>query len=657
MENIHGLLKRQLKKCLGESFHVPKELQEIFAAINNAYIQSDIDRNILERSLDLSSQELLLTNAELKKTLSIINSIIESTTDGILVVDLSGEIISYNRKFIDMWNVPPHIVDSRDDSAALGFVADQLRDPDIFINKVQEPYAQTDEESYDLLHFRDGKIFERYSRPQKIGGECIGRVWSFRDVTKQKLNEEQVLKIAYFDILTNLPNRYLFKDRLNQAILYAEKYKKALAIFFLDLDDFKRINDTFGHNFGDNLLRLVSDRLERNVRRIDTLSRVEEDNLETTVARLGGDEFTILLREIKETQDASKVAQRIVDLFSQPFHIENRTIFMSTSIGIALYPDDGQDVDTLLKNADTAMYHAKEKGRNHYQFFSEHMNIEALERFSLESDLRSAIDKGEFQLYYQPQFDGSTGKIIGVEALIRWIHPERGMLLPDEFIPVAEESGLIMPIGNWVLKAACEQNKAWQLAEFRPIYVSINISCAQFKQNYFVESIAQTLLDAGLEPQYLELELTESILMEPTEATFRTLNELKATGVRIAIDDFGKGYSSFGYLKRLAIDTLKIDRSFVRDIIANSDDRAIIKAIISLARTLNLKVIAEGVETQEQLSYLQEQGSDGIQGFLLSEPMTPNSFIQLLKKEYEPHYCNNFTEYIKTERILTRFCF
>jgi diguanylate cyclase (GGDEF)-like protein len=651
VKNIHSLLKRQIKKYLGESSSLPKELQKFYASINNAYIQSDIDRNMLERSLDLSSQELLTTNAELQKTLSLLNATIESTRDGLLVVDLTGKITSFNNKFIDMWHIPSSIVDSRDDSAALSFVLDQLKDPSGFKNKVQELYAQPDAESYDLLQFKDGRIFERYSIPQRIEEKIVGRVWSFRDITARKRAEEQIAQMAYFDVLTNLPNRYLFKDRLNQAILYAEKYKKSLAIIYLDLDDFKRINDAFGHNFGDKFLQSVSDRLVNKIRSIDTLSRVEEDDLETTIARLGGDEFTLLLREIKEAQDASRVAQRIVDLFSQPFHIENRVIFISPSIGIALYPNDGQDVDTLLKNADTAMYHAKEKGGNSYQFFSEHMNIEALERFSLESSLRSAIDKGEFQLYYQPQYDSSTGKIIGVEALLRWIHPERGMLLPDTFIPIAEESGLIMPIGSWVLKAACEQNKAWQLAEFRPIYVTINISGVQFKQNNFVESVAQTLLDTGLEPQYLELELTESILMEPTEKTFSNLSELKATGVRIAIDDFGKGYSSLGYLKRLPIDTLKIDRSFVRDIISNSDDRAIIRAIISLARTLNLKVIAEGVETHDQLTYLREQGSDGIQGFLLSEPMTPNSFIQLLKNEDQLH-SYKFTEYIKTKYSL-----
>jgi len=640
MKNIHSLLKRQLKKHVCESSAIPKDVEEIFAAINKAYIQSDIDRNMLERSLDLSSQELLIANDELKKTLSLLNATIESTRDGILVVDLKGKITSFNKKYVDMWHIPPHIVEARDDSAALRFVLDQLQDPDGFIKKVQNLYAQPEEESYDVLQFKDGRIMERYSRPQRIEEKCVGRVWSFRDITAQKKAEEQIAQMAYFDLLTNLPNRYLLKDRLNQAIIYAEKYKKLLAIIYLDLDDFKTVNDTFGHNFGDTFLQSVSDRLEKSIRSIDTLSRAKEDNLETTLARLGGDEFTILLREIKEPQDASRVAQRMVDLFLQPFCIEDRAIFISTSIGIALYPGDGRDVDTLLKNADTAMYHAKEKGRNHYQFFSEYMNTEAVERFSIESSLRTSIEKGDFQLYYQPQYDSATGKMIGVESLIRWIHPEKGMLLPDIFIPIAEKSGLIIPIGNWVLKTACAQNKEWQRAGFPPLYVTVNISGVQFKQKDFAESVAQTLLDTHLEPRYLELELTETILMEPTELTFKTLHELKATGVRLAIDDFGTGYSSLGYLKRLPIDTLKIDRSFVRDIISNPDDRAIIRSIISLARTLNLNVIAEGVETHEQLLYLQEQGSDGIQGFLLSEPISSSSFLELLKKEYQ---CNLLT--------------
>jgi diguanylate cyclase (GGDEF)-like protein/PAS domain S-box-containing protein len=635
---MHSLLKRQLKKQFGESFVIPEKWQTFIDAVNDAYIQSDSDRSMLERSLDLSSHELLEANKDLKSILSLLNATIESTTDGILVVDLLGKIVSFNMKFIDMWNIPQHILDSRDDEKAINFVLDQLKDPEEFIKKVKELYESPDEESYDVLKFKDGRRFERFSKPQKIEGQCVGRVWSFRDVTERLKAEEQITTMAYFDILTNLPNRYLMKDRLNQAILYAEKYKKLLAIIYLDLDNFKRVNDTFGHNVGDELLKEVSDRLEKHIRKIDTLSRSGNDALKTTVARLGGDEFTILLRDIKDIQDASRVAKRIIELFSAPFAVKSREIFISTSIGISLYPSDGEDADTLLKNADTAMYHAKETGKNTFQFFTDSMNVAALEQFTLENSLRKAQKQGELQLYYQPQFDLLTHKIIGIEALVRWMHPEKGMLLPDAFVPLAEESGLIIPMGEWILQTACKQNKTWQIAGYDPIYITVNISSVQFKKKNFVESVAQTLIDTDLNPEFLELELTESILMQPTASTMKTLNELKATGVRLAIDDFGTGYSSFGYLKQLPIDTLKIDRSFVRDIELDLDDRAIIKAMISLARTLNLKIIAEGVETLEQLAYLQEQGSDGIQGFLLSHPLPTDSLTHLLQEEKQSHH-------------------
>ncbi len=632
MKNIHTLLKRQLKKCFNEFSSVPKEWQNFIKTVNDAYIQSDLDRGMLERALDLSSNELLEANKELKTTLSLLHATIESTTDGILVVNLAGEIVGFNEKFLEMWNIPQYIMDSRDDNEALNFVLSQLKDAGAFLKKVKDLYSQPDSESYDLLEFKDGKIFERYSKPQKLDGKSVGRVWSFRDITEKKKVEKQITSMAYFDVLTDLPNRYLLKDRLSQAILYAEKYKKQIAILYLDLDNFKRINDTFGHSIGDQLLQAVSSRLEKHIRKIDTLSRSTDDEFETTIARLGGDEFTILLREVKEIQDASKVAQRIIDLFSEPFSVGNREMFMSTSIGISLYPDDGEDTDTLLKNADTAMYYAKETGKNNFQFFTESMNRAVYERFILESNLRKAQDRKEFALYYQPQFDISTKRIIGVEALVRWMHPEKGILLPDTFIPIAEETGIILPLGEWILKTACEQAKAWQLAGYSPIYITVNISSVQFKQKNFVESIAQALLDSGLQPEYLEIELTESILMEPTEITFKKLNELKATGVKLAIDDFGTAYSSLGYLKRLPIDTLKIDRSFVRDIVIDPDDRAIIKAMIVLARNLNLKIIAEGVETSEQLIYLQEQGGDGVQGFLLSHPLPSDSITHILQQ-------------------------
>ena len=640
MKDMHNLLRRQLKKQFGEAFIVPEQWRQFVHAVNDAYVQSDNDRSMLERSLDLSSQELLEANRDLKSILSVLNATIESTTDGILVVDLYGKIISFNRKFIDMWNMPLNIIETRNDEKAIQYVIDQLKEPDDFINKVKELYTNPNEESYDVLKFKDGRIFERFSKPQKIEGKCVGRVWSFRDVTERLKTEEQIATMAYFDLLTGLPNRYLMKDRLNQAKLYAEKHKKLLAVIFFDLDNFKRINDTFGHNVGDELLRKVSDRLEKNIRKIDTLSRSGNERMKATVARLGGDEFTILLREIKEVQDASRVAQRILELLSEPFAVMNREIYISASIGISLYPNDGEDADTLLKNADTAMYHAKENGKNTFKFFTDSMNLAAIERFTLENGLRKAQEKGELHLYYQPQFDLITHKIIGIEALIRWMHPEKGILLPDIFIKLAEDSGLIIPIGEWILKTACKQNKAWQIAGYDPIYVTVNISAVQFKQNNFVESVEHALTDADLKPEYLELELTESILMQPTDTAMKTLNELKARGVRLAIDDFGTGYSSFGYLKQLPIDTLKIDRSFVRDIELDHDDRAIIKAMISLARTLNLKVIAEGVETREQLAYLQEQGSDGIQGFLLSYPLPTDSLTELLKEERKSHHIN-----------------
>jgi diguanylate cyclase (GGDEF)-like protein len=636
MQEKHSLLKRQIKKYFGESFSMPSQWQGFINAVGDAYIQSDTDREMLERSLDLSSQELLKSNADLRQTLSLLHATIESTTDGILVVDLRGKIVSFNKKFLDMWHIPHSIVATMDDSIALDFVLAQIKNPEGFLQKVKELYAQSDAESYDVLTFLDGRVFERYSKPQQINGKCVGRVWSFRDITKRRKSEEQITKMAYFDVLTQLPNRYLLKDRLDQAIVYAAKYNKLLAVIYLDLDNFKRINDTFGHSVGDKLLQAISGRLEKHIRNVDTISRPGTDLPEPTIARLGGDEFTILLREIKELQDASRVAQRIIDLFTDPFVIENRELYVSTSIGISLYPNDGEDVDTLLKNADAAMYHAKEKGKNNFQFFTEALNVEVLERFTLENSLRKAKENNELQLYYQPQFDIHKREIIGVESLLRWMHPERGMLFPDTFIPIAQDSGLIVSIGEWVLRTACKQNKAWQIAGYKPIYVTVNISSTQFEQNDFARSVALALSESDLNPQYLEIELTESILMKPIETTSRTLKELKALGVKLAIDDFGTGYSSLGYLKRLPIDTLKIDRSFVRDIMHDPDDRAIVQAIIALARALNLKIIAEGVETDEQLTYLREQGSDGIQGFLLSYPLPTDSLTCLLKEEHQP---------------------
>jgi diguanylate cyclase (GGDEF)-like protein/PAS domain S-box-containing protein len=452
------------------------------------------------------------------------------------------------------------------------------------------------------------------------------------DITERKLAQEKMLYMAFHDDLTGLPNRHLLKDRLNQSIKTARHHNRLVATLFLDIDNFKRINDTLGHNAGDILLKGVAARLQDFIRNSDTISRSAHDEMDSTIARLGGDEFTVLLSEIKTIQNAAQVAHRILDIIEHPFMIENHEIFITTSIGISIYPHDGMDAESLLKHADTAMYYAKDNGRNNFQFYAEHMNRTACERFEMENRLRKALDNKEFHLYYQPQLDIRSGNVIGTEALIRWIDAQNNIVLPGTFIPLAEETGLIVPIGEWVLDTACRQNKAWQDAGFPPMYVSINISSLQFKQPSFVRTIGKVLQDTGLNPQYLELEVTETILMETTEAAIQTLNELKSMGVRISIDDFGTGYSSLSYLKRFPIDTLKIDRSFVRDVTSDPDDKAIINAIIALARSLNLKVIAEGVETIQQLVCLHEQGSDGMQGYLFSPPLPKDSLTQLLKE-------------------------
>ena len=454
-----------------------------------------------------------------------------------------------------------------------------------------------------------------------------------RDITDRKRAVEQIAFMAYHDTLTNLPNRHLLKDRLQQTLASAKQYNRIVAILFLDLDNFKRINDTLGHDQGDKLLQQVADRLQGYIRNSDSIARLEVKQGDTTIARLGGDEFTILLTEIKHIKDAAKVAQRILDLFDAPFAVEFNEVFITTSIGISVFPDDGETVDTLLKHADTAMYHAKDQGRNNYQFYRESMNITTIERLDLENKLRKALDKKEFVLHYQPQLDTRTKKIIAVEALVRWKHPDKGMMLPMTFIPAAEETGLIIPIGEWILRTACKQNKAWQQAGLPPIRVTVNISSVQFSQKGFVKMVGKVLKESGLDPHYLELELTETILMQTTDTAVATLKALKSLGIRIAIDDFGTGYCSLNYLKSFPIDTLKIDQSFVRDLSINQEDKAIIQAIIALGHSLNLHVIAEGVETLLQLEYLSEKESDAVQGFLFSKPVPNDAIKRFFNKE------------------------
>jgi len=448
-------------------------------------------------------------------------------------------------------------------------------------------------------------------------GRLTHYVAIFSDITEKKAIEARLEYLAHHDPLTGLPNRLLLRDRLEQALALAAREQLRVAVMFLDLDHFKDINDTLGHAIGDRLLQAVVDRLNGCVRETDTISRQ------------GGDEFLIVLTGLHEGRTASAVAQKILQRMDEPFIIEGHTLSSSFSIGIALYPDDGDDFDTLLLKADTAMYHAKESGRDTYRFFTEQMNAYALERLELQNHLRLALERNELSLHYQPQIDLASGRVIGAEALLRWTSPVLGPVPPARFIPVAEDSGLIVPIGEWVLREACRQAEAWRQAGLPSLVVAVNLSALQFRRSDPVQLVGQILADSGLPAPCLELELTESLLVEDADDVLNTLERLKALGVRLAIDDFGTGYSSLSYLKRFPIDKLKIDQSFVRDIASDADDAAIVSVIIELGRILKLQTIAEGVENAAQLDFLTRQGCSNAQGYLFGRPMPADEFTQL----------------------------
>jgi diguanylate cyclase (GGDEF)-like protein len=450
------------------------------------------------------------------------------------------------------------------------------------------------------------------------------------DITERKQAEEQVQFLAYYDGLTNLPNRILFREHLNQALAYSQRHKRLMALLFLDLDRFKQINDTFGHSLGDLLLKGVAERLRSNLRISDCVARREVNDLESSVGRFGGDEFTVLVTDVASIPAAAKIAQRILASISEPFELDKQEVYVTASIGISMYPHDGTNAESLLKNADTAMYAAKEQGRNGTHFYAESMNRKTLTKLSLENDLRRAIGRDEFSIHYQPKIDVSSGQVVGLEALLRWQHPEKGLISPSEFIHIAEETGLIIPLGVWGLQAVCRQSLKWQLDGIPPLPVAVNLSCVQFRQKDLRDTIFQTLADTGLNPRLLEFEITESTIMQNEEEAGRTLLRLKEMGIRLSVDDFGTGYSSLSYLKRFTLDSLKIDRSFIKDLITDPDDRAITVAIIAMAHSLGLKVIAEGVEEQDQLSFLRQQGCDQAQGYLFTPPLPADELIHYL---------------------------
>ncbi len=463
-------------------------------------------------------------------------------------------------------------------------------------------------------------------------GRAVRLAGAVHDFTRRKDAEEQVRRLAYFDTLTGLPNRLLFTEQLMSAMAHAERHGQQLAIMFIDLDDFKRVNDTLGHGAGDDLLKEIGARLAGSIRGLDAVARGGASDDGNTIARLGGDEFIVLLNNVDDAVDAGAAARRLVAALAEPVTVQGTELYASCSVGVAIYPGDGGDIETLLMNADTAMYRAKETGRGGLQFYDRSMNARARERLETETLLRHAIERDEFVLHYQPRVDLANGRIVGAEALIRWQHPQRGLLMPKEFISLAEDARLVIPIAEWVIAAVCRQIGLWRTAGLRPIPVAVNLAAPHLRERALPELVQRVLMEHALPSSLLEIEVTESILMHDPEQSVANARRLAALGVSLSIDDFGTGYSSLSYLKRLPISALKIDQSFVRDIATDPDDAAIITAIIAMAHSLSLRVVAEGVETDAQRRFLRDHGCDEFQGFLVSVPVPAAEFAQMLAR-------------------------
>ncbi|MBN9229901.1 MAG: EAL domain-containing protein [Legionella sp.] len=699
----------------------------------------------LSENINIKTSAILEKNIELEKSLSLLRATLESTNDGIMMVNGEGQVVDWNQKFVEMWRIPTHMLESGTERIGFEYILAQLKHPQSVIADVEYLYENPEwQGELPFIEFKDGRIFERFTQPQRIGREIVGRVFSFRDVTQKLIDEdelrireraieasshgvailditkdmlpiiyvnkgferitgylekeilgknlsflndqqiehvnykriilaikelreeivelechqkngqkywcelsvapvsdsfnqvrhfvcilnditqrkqmeEQLLKQATHDSLTELPNRILLGDRVEQAILQAKKKEGLLAFLFLDLDHFKMTNDTLGHNTGDRLLQVISNRL-----------LIATSNFDT-VCRLGGDEFVILLSEVFSEEEAKSKAKDILETISQPIQIDQHNLKITGSIGVSYYPKDGIDYESLMKSADLAMYHAKDHGRNNYRCYDQDMNTRIINRMKLDNALRDSLRRQEFYLVYQPLMNLKQNKVVGFEALLRWNSKILGPVAPGDFIGMAEENGLILEIGLWVLEEACSQLVRWHEKGWDHLTMAVNISGRQLRQPNLPENVKKILQKTGLPPQFLELELTESLLVDNLKHAIEIMYAIKDMGAKLVIDDFGTGYSSLAYLKQFPVDKLKIDRSFISELITENHDAAIARAIINLGHSLNLEVLAEGIETELQRKFMHQYGCDFAQGYLFKPPMRADEIDEFLR--------------------------
>jgi len=617
---LHPLLSRQLRKIGLDAEHAPALplFSQLLDHVGRAYVDFDQERYLLDRSQDIASTEMNALNQALQASQAKLSSLLSLSSDWIWEQDAEGRFTIVSDQLEARTGLPPE--------ALLGHrceIDGPLRTPAGDLQRLQEAAAQR--EPFHAVTFAvttpsgEQRHMHINGEPMFKGSRFTGYRGVGRDVTNAVVAARRIEELARFDSLTGLPNRHRFMEELGSAIARSQRYGRRFALLFIDLDRFKFVNDNLGHAAGDDLLRTIGQRLSQLLREADLL------------ARLGGDEFVVLTEVNCEAATLSKVASRILNAIAQPMVLEGRRIEISASVGIGVYPEDGNTAPALLRAADAAMYQAKAGGKNTFEFFTAELAQRAALHFALEGDLRQALQRDQLELHYQPKVDARSGDLVGIEALLRWNHPKRGLLMPAVFIELAEESGLIVPIGRWILRAACEQMVRWQAAGLAPPRCAVNISARQLQGDCLMQDLRDALAHSGLEPRHLEVEVTESMLMSDAAQAAAVLEAIDALGVEIAIDDFGTGYSSLAYLKRFPVRSLKIDRSFVRDLPGDEDDLAITRAVVAMGHSLGMTIVAEGVETLEQRDCLVQVGCDVLQGYLFSRPASSGAIEQWLQ--------------------------